>query len=246
MKVMIGIPTVGGVHPLAYDNRLEMMKYLGIAQACSTMGVSEYKGVQLPAFGEEFEFNLYVMGRLLTPIARECLAQKAVEEEYDYLLFIDDDMICPQDLFFRLYLHKKDVVGALAFTRSYPHRPVIYRLDTGFENGKPWYSNYSILDYPKDSLVKCDAVGFGAVLIDVKVFKGMEQKWFATTSGRGEDIFFCHQAEKAGFKVYMDTSVKLGHLGDPLNITEEYYESMPESRIEELRDALPEKEGEKI
>lgn len=226
MKVLIGIPTIGGVHPAAYDNRLEMALFLGKQK--------------------EHEFDINVCGRLLTPIARECLADKAVEGEYDYLLFIDDDMICPVDIFFSLFKHKKDIVGALAFTRNYPHKPVIYKFEQGFDNGKPWYSNYPILDYPKDSLVKCDAIGFGAVLIDIKVLKGMKKKWFATTSGRGEDIFFCHQAEKQGFEVYMDTSVKLGHLGDPILIDEEMYEKIPESKIEELREKLPEKKGVKI
>lgn len=226
MKILIGIPTVGGVHPEAYDNRLEMALYLG--------RVEKERG---------FEFDLAVTGRLLTPIARENLARRAVEGGYDYLLFIDDDMLTPLDLFFKLYKHQKDIVGALAFTRHYPHRPVIYKFEKGFQDGKAWYSNYPVLDYPKDCLVKCDAVGFGAVLIDVKVFKGMGGKWFATTSGRGEDIFFCHQAGEQGFGVYMDTATKLGHLGHPINITEEYYEKMPESKIEELRENLPEKKG---
>jgi len=246
VRVLIGIPTVGGVHPAAYDNRLEMMKYLGIVQAASHYGKDKFEEIKLPTFDKMFKFDVYVIGRVLTPIARENLAQRAVDEGYDYLLFIDDDMLTPQDLFFHLYKHKKDIVAALAFTRNYPHRPVIYRLDKGFEDGKPWYSNYAILDYPKDSLVKCDAVGFGAVLIDTKVFKGMKGKWFATTSGRGEDIFFCHQAGEQGFEIYMDTTVKLGHLGDPINIDEKYYEEMPESKIKELRDALPEKKGVEI
>ena len=51
--------------------------------------------------------------------------------EADYILFIDDDMICPPDLFERLYKHQKDIVAALAFTRYPPHKPVIYKLTKG-------------------------------------------------------------------------------------------------------------------
>ncbi len=40
--------------------------------------------------------------------------------------------------------------------------------------------------------------------------------------GTGEDITFCNKAKKAGCQVWMDSRIKLGHLGMPSIITEEY------------------------
>ena len=41
--------------------------------------------------------------------------------------------------------------------------------------------------------------------------------------GTGEDVTFCYKAKKAGFEVWMDTSIKLGHLGAATIITEDYH-----------------------
>ena len=65
------------------------------------------------------------------------------------------------------------------------------------------------------------------------LFRKMERPWFMSTSSAGEDINFCHKAGEAGFKIYMDTRVKLGHLGYHKIITEATYEQ--EANIEELR-----------
>jgi hypothetical protein len=150
-------------------------------------------------------------------------------------------MICPQDLFERLYKHQKDIVGALAFTRFAPHKPVIYIMDEGFDpvEKKNYYTSRAWLAYPKDQLVECDAVGFGAVLINVDVLKKLPKPWFTAATGMGEDIQFCYEARRAGIKVYMDTATKLGHLGPPVNVTEELYESS--TGVNEMRET--EKKG---
>jgi hypothetical protein len=134
--------------------------------------------------------------------------------------------LIPADLFERLVKHDVDIVAPLAFTRSFPHKPVIYNLIEGYDKqeGKEFYTNHIIERYPKNRLVECDAVGFGAVLIKIKCFESMKKPWLMTTSGAGEDIHFCHSAKKAGFRVFMDTGVKLAHLGYRKKITEDTYE----------------------
>ena len=42
------------------------------------------------------------------------------------------------------------------------------------------------------------------------------------TPGCGEDVHFCVMAKKLGFRVFMDTATKLGHLSHPVIVTEEY------------------------
>lgn len=237
VKVMIGIPNEGHTLVDAYDNRLLMMYHLGILQTLSHFNKKEYAGVKFDIpDNTEFEFYQATVGNVLTPIARDRIAKMAVDEGMDYLFFIDDDMICPTDLFERLYKHQKDIVGALAFTRFPPHKPVIYALTQGYDEveKKSYYISKAVLTYPKDTLVECDAVGFGAVLINVEVLKKMSSPWFVAATGAGEDIQFCFDAGKAGFKVYMDTSTKLGHLGPPKNVTEEVYEE--ETNNKELRE----------
>lgn len=237
VKVMWGIPNEGHTLTDAYDNRLLMAQHMGCLQALSHFGVKKYGEADFDYPSDvEFEFYQATVGNVLTPVARQRIAELAVEENMDYLFMIDDDMISPVDLFERLYKHQKDIVGALAFTRFAPHKPVIYILTEGYDpvEKKDYYISQSYLTYPKDTLVECDAVGFGAVLIKVDILRSMRRPWFVAATGRGEDIQFCFDARKAGFKVFMDTATKLGHLGPPKNVTEEVYEA--ETNNAELRE----------
>ncbi len=236
VRVLFGIPDEGHTLCESYDNRLEMAIHLGTLQALSYVGINRYDSIEykIPN-GTEYQFSLGIVGQVFPALARERLADYAVEGEFDYLFMIDDDMLAPRDLFERLIAHNVDIVAALAFTRSAPHKPVLYNLEEGFDPivKQKYFANLPVIHYPKDQLVECDAVGFGAVLIKCSVLRAMKKPWFMSTTGAGEDIYFCHKARKAGFRVFMDTSIKLGHLGYPKVITEETYES--ESNAKELR-----------
>lgn len=218
IKVAIGIPNKGITDALCYDNHLEFMHRLGKTQSESiTNGKLN-----------EIQFLLITISRVFPALARERISEFSIDEgKADYLLMWDDDMLLPMDMFDRLYAHNVDIVAALAFTRLAPHKPVIYNLTEGYDavEKKSYYINHVVTNYPKNTLVECDAVGFGAVLIKTKVLKSMTKPWFMSTTGSGEDIYFCHQARKQGFRVFVDTSVKLGHLTSPMIVTEETYES---------------------
>ena len=214
VRVCVAIPTEGHAHVEAYANRL-----------CNFMalGKLESRGKYLKET-PRFEFFFVTLGRIFTPLAREEAAKQSLAANMDYLFMIDDDMICPDDLFERLYKHNVDLVAPLAFTRNYPHRAVLYSIKEGYDpaSKSPYFFNHWIDNYPKDTLVRCDAVGFGAVLIKMDVIRKMAEPRFMSSAATGEDILFCHKAGKLGFKIYMDTSTKLGHLSHPLQITEEY------------------------
>ena len=237
VKVLIGIPDEGHTLPQAYDDRLTMFMHMGNLQTLSHFGEDTYCGVKfdIPE-NTEYQFSLAVVGQVFPALAREVIATRAVEYGFDWLFMIDDDMLAPANLFECLVKHDVDICAALAFTRNAPHKPVLYNLETGYDEFKKerYYINYPVISYPKDTLVECDAVGFGAVLIKVDVFRDMPKPWFMSTSGAGEDIHFCHQARQHGYKVHMDTSVKLGHLGYPKVITENTYEE--EENINSVRE----------
>lgn len=215
VKVAISIPNMGYTSPQAYANRLVNFLHLGkLEEATKNSPVS-------------FEFFFSVMGRIYTPVARDEAVRLALEANCDYLYMIDDDMICPDDMFEKLYAHNVDIVAPLAFTRNPPHKPVLYQAVEGYDpvEKKDYFINNVIMNYPKNTLVNCDAVGFGAVLIKRWVLEKIGPKAFMSTCGTGEDILFCYKARKLGAKIFMDTSCKLGHIGNPINVTEEYVEN---------------------
>lgn len=217
VKVVVAIPNEGMTVPPAYDNRMLLMLHLGILQERSL-------SKPVTPDGAIFEFFHFTVGRLLTPVARETLADHALNAGMDYMLFIDDDMITPMDMFEKLYNRHVDIVAPLAFTRNAPHYAVIYNCESGWDPvaKSDYMINHYVRNYPENELVRCDAVGFGAALIKMDVIRNMKPPYFMSTCGTGEDVLFCYNARKTGAKVYMDTAVKLGHIGPAIIVDEPY------------------------
>lgn len=214
IRVLVGFPHEGMTPSETYLNRLANLKHLGHL---------EERGKLLKET-PRFEFLLKSCGRMHVHVAREELAKTALASGCQYLFMIDDDMTAADDLFEHLWASHKDIISPLAFTRNFPHKPVIYNCIEGWDNVSQTehFTNYAVMKYPKDQMKEVDAVGFGAVLISVDCFKKMPQPWFMNPFKTGEDINFCYQAKKFGFRTWVDTRLKLGHLGHPLLITEEY------------------------
>jgi hypothetical protein len=236
IKVAISIPNEGHTLPEPYGNRNLMMLHLGMLQLASKCGIKEYEGIpfDIPE-GVEYQFFYSNVGRILTPLARERLSEWGIRCGAEYLFMLDDDMMCPMNLFELLIKHDVDIVAPLAFMRLAPHNPVLYRIDNGYDpiQKLEYYIPKTVPNYPKNTLVECDGVGFGVALIKTKIFEHLAKPWFMSTTGHGEDLLFCRKAKEAGFRVFMDTSVKLGHMGIPPIIYEEDFER--ESKNDELR-----------
>jgi hypothetical protein len=219
IRVLVGFPHEGMTPSVVYINRLSNMKYLGNLEA---------KG--------QFQFDFFGTGRMHVHVAREMMADYALANGHDYLFMIDDDMICDDHLFEKLYEDDKHIVAPLAFTRNFPHKPVMYSCIEGYDPvlKTDYFTNHAVMRYPKEKLVRCDAVGFGAVLIKTSVLRGTKKPWFQNPNTTGEDIHFCYQARKFGFETWMDTRIKLGHLSHNIIVTEQY--------VEEQRKAMGDQE----
>lgn len=225
LKVLVGIPLKGHTPPQSYHDRMLMWKNLGGQEAVDFYEKKDPRYI----------FSFGAVGEMLVPYARERLAEGAIEMGCDYLFMVDDDMLAPPDLFYRLAAHDKDIIAPLAFTRNPDHKPVIYETVEGFDktSGNKYGLTRFVMSYPRNQLVQCDAVGFGAILIKTSVLKAMPKPWFFGMEQTGEDITFCLKAKKLGFQIWMDTSVKLGHLGSSIVITEEYSDQWNKLSVDE-------------
>lgn len=147
-------------------------------------------------------------------VNRNKIVESAVNGGATHLMFIDNDMIFPDDAIFKLLKHNKDIVGAnynvrLDPTSSDRSGPTVKML----VKGKP----VSATELP-DKLFKCYALGTGFLMIKTKVFSKMKAPHFEAfidKTGRHntEDVEFCKRAGKAGFKVWCDPEIKMGHIG---------------------------------
>ena len=233
-KVAISIPSEGHTLPEAYDNHLVLSFHLGALQ-------ERLKHEKAPI---QYEFYWYTTGRILTALAREKLVQEALKGGMDYIFMYDDDMVLPIDtvefLLKDMEEHPEmDVVAPLAFMRNPPHYAVIYTVVEGYdqESHRPYFINQFVKNYPKDKLVECDAVGFGGALIRMSMVRKMKPPYFFSTTGSGEDIYFCMKSrQEVGARIFMDTRVKLGHLGKPPIIDEAYFEKWVKDNKHEIPD----------
>jgi hypothetical protein len=72
----------------------------------------------------------------------------------------------------------------------------------------------------RKSLFTADYIGFGWVLVRKGVFESIEYPWFAPKLRKlpggiedvcSEDVAFCADAREAGFEIWVDPRVRVGH-----------------------------------
>ena len=163
--------------------------------------------------------SLYTMPGTLIFDQREKLAQVALKEGCDAVLFIDSDMRFPHDLITIMLSREVDIVGVNAVTRRRPSFPTA-KLLVKSEDEKGIRHHWSNVDSRgKEGIEVVTAVGFGAVLIRKKVFETLTAPWFdagwGPTGVVGEDVFFCVKAGDAGIDTYVDheLSMHIKHVG---------------------------------
>lgn len=167
---------------------------------------------------------------------RNSLTAKFLDEKGDdWLLWVDADMIFDHDAVDKILesadpVHRP-IVGGLCFGSAFGGLfPTIYQMTTDADAG---LKTYRVKDYESDALIGCAATGAAFLLIHKSVLiKIRDQKfnrtfpWFQELeiSGEacGEDITFCLRAGAAGFPIYVNTSVKIGHHKSQI-LTEELF-----------------------
>jgi hypothetical protein len=201
MKFMFGLPTVSGNYDvLVLNSIINQFPYI----------IEGHHSVQCN-----------VVHNTLIHNARNKIAKDAVEQECDYLFFIDSDCVLPENALKTLVNHNKDIVAGMYFQKSIPHAPVIYK-----ENSRGTYDNF--LDYPVNKLIEVDGIGMGICLIKTSVLKNIERPFDVLGATKdhpcinGEDLAFCKRAKAKGYKIFVDTSLQAKHQ-TVRYIDEDYY-----------------------
>jgi len=148
--------------------------------------------------------------------SRDTIAHTAVENDYDYILYADSDIIFDADDLRQLLSHDADIVSGLYITRHGENKNVSYT-EIITRRRFPYRTPKLIHDVRKSGYSEIAAVGFGFCLIKCEVIKSMLKRYkslFEPKWGVGEDIAFCIRAKKCGYKIMIDRDVKLGHIGE--------------------------------
>ncbi|MDO8515209.1 MAG: hypothetical protein Q7S14_01790 [bacterium] len=149
-------------------------------------------------------------------LARNELVEKSLKLNADYLLFIDDDVIIPQDAVARLINlvdEGRDIVAGVYYSKQIPPQPLIFKgIGTGC------FSNWKV----GEILENVSGVGMGLTIIKTDVFRKLKRPWFKTINstkfvskegnivsfGIDEALYFCYKALSCGFRISVDTSIQ--------------------------------------
>ena len=147
--------------------------------------------------------------------SRDTIADFAIKNGYDYILYADSDMVFGAEDLKKLIAHDVDIVSGLYVTRDGSNKNVAYKKIIT-RRRFPYRKPELIHDTGISGYGEISAVGFGFCLIRTEVVKHMAKRYkslFEPKWGVGEDIAFCIRAKKCGYKIFIDRDVKLGHVG---------------------------------
>lgn len=168
-----------------------------------------------------FQLEIFQTKRMVVHYAREKIAELCLEQGFDYIWWLDDDMVFPPDTLTRLMAHKKPVVSALAYQRREPYNCCLFKWKT-VPHLKDYGGTFDHLNgIERTGLRKIDACGAACMLMETSVLRKLADKrpWFDNKKF-GEDLHFCKLCEEAGIPIYGDTDLIIGHIGDPVIVDE--------------------------
>lgn len=210
-RVIVGIPTYSGQIPYQTVNSLLML----------------HKPKQTA---------IQFIPRQRVDKARNAICIEAMKTKSSHVLFIDDDNPVPPNTLLQLLKWDKDIISTPILQRGGEHKLCLFRKEEKIIKTKPLAMYYHLekLNPDENGLQQIDACGMGCTLIKTKVIADLMKKYdgkpfeFGDISVEGqrrtmsEDVEFCERAVKEGYQVWIDTTIRPLHLGDPQIIV--YYE----------------------
>jgi len=213
MKILIGINTLTEVGQMVYGNHMQFWFRLGR--------------------DTDYEFIFFAPRRMNIDNMRNMAAKLAIENECDYLLFIDDDVLVPFDTLQRLIACNADVAAGWTVIRGYPYLNMFFRWVGGPDGEKKNLENWPD-PVPAPEMLECAAVGFSCCLLKVETLKKLSTPYFITGPFNTEDIYYCMkvQREVPGARIVVDTGVLTQHMLDP-----EFVSAVNKKQLKEYREA---------
>lgn len=139
---------------------------------------------------------------------------------YDYMLWIDSDVIFRFQDFVALLERQVDVVSGLYLMADGKRFAAVEKMDEEhFKAGGAFEFLTPEAIAGKDALMPVDYSGFGFTLVRRGVFEKLEYPWFRPVfmeidgcrEFTSEDVGFALEAKRAGVQVYVDPRVIVGH-----------------------------------
>lgn len=145
---------------------------------------------------------------------RNLVFQAAREQNKDFVLFVDSDCVPPRDAVQRLLSHDLPIVSGVCVERTAPFSLCAIKSFEPYQRYQPVDLKGQTEPFP------VVAAGTGCLLVRRAVIEAMPSPWFRcgqlSPDLLAEDTDFCLRAAEAGFPVYLDPTVLVGHHVDCL------------------------------
>lgn len=191
MNTYIGCPILVGM-PLSPDYKADVRIIATLEKWDRTESVETY---YVPSFHPT--------------LGRDRIVQYALYKfpKPTHILFVDSDVLPRHNTLDRLLDLDKDIVTG------------VYPMTT--RKGLSWSvirdRDFVEIEELPDNPFKVKTCGFGIILVKIEVFEKLEWPYWKNTFRpgeiiKGEDVYFCEKAIKAGFDIWCDPKVKCNHI----------------------------------
>lgn len=195
---------------------------------------------------QTFEIKLFENNAFRLDKRRNELIKQGMEWGATHLLFLDTDMVFPDEIFFMLFRHNLPIVGGLYFHKVKPFDPQIYTRAPTYNEKKAYtriqvYKPNSLINsgkYVKDNKeveAPIQATGVGCLLIKREVIEALKKPPYfnfpqmynsdgtdSNSAYGSEDLYFYDRlTNDTDYKLHIDTSVKCDHIIQPFKMANE-------------------------
>ena len=197
VKVLISCPMVGGIYDTNPNRWLR--SYLTIIADVRRLG---------------WTYAPYFPERMSWFEAMNSTFDLAFENEFDYILRLDDDIWgVGLDYISKLYAADKDVIGACYAIRHFPYvLAALNRINTTEDVIETWQTKrQNFVEADGDGVQPVEMIGFGLTLIKVEPFKLLSRPLFPKTPGCPDDTWFAKVCMDNNIKQFVHMDLKLAH-----------------------------------
>lgn len=181
-----------------------------------------YKGYEM-YLSQKYTSNVYyVRSQCLGADVRRGEFQKPFNGnlDYDYIMWIDSDVIFTTNQFEKLLSNQVDICGGLYLMEGGKQFAVVKDWDEEKFQNNGTFDFLTPNDVNKSSqLMEVAYTGFGFLLIKQGIFEKIKYPWFGPKFSKigncydfaSEDVSFCMRAKEEGFKIHIDPTVWVRH-----------------------------------
>jgi len=138
---------------------------------------------------------------------------------YTHIMWIDSDILWNPDQIIELLNRDKDIVSGL-YSNNCEQFIAYKEFDIEYFKKNGYFEPLSIKDIENEELIEVSYSGMGFMMVKKGVFESIEYPWFTSESIQisenlkdiiSEDASFCNKAKNAGFKIFIDPKIEVGH-----------------------------------